>query len=181
MKEEFNYRPVHASAMHSFYMKYPSYGPTVRICLRWLHAHMFSDHFTLESIELLVAYLYTSPHPYFPPSNSFVGFKRFLDLLAYFDFANTPIIVNVDSTLSKEECGKMQDRLEGFRRHYPGLYNIFVASSYDKNSTMWTKYKPTKQVLQLLTFFAKQSLTILDQAFANDFKDQEESFKVNSF
>ena len=40
--------PRHHRAMHTLYMHNPSFGPSVRLCRRWLHSMMLSDAYEHE-------------------------------------------------------------------------------------------------------------------------------------
>lgn len=65
---------------------------------------MMSNHFTPEAIDLLVAGLFLGSDlaPYSYPHHHQVGFIRFLRLLATFDFANNPYIVDFTGDLTPD-------------------------------------------------------------------------------
>jgi len=52
-------RSWHQGAMSSIHAANPAFGPTVRLAKRWIGAHLLSNHFREEAIELLVAYCFT--------------------------------------------------------------------------------------------------------------------------
>ena len=45
---EYVVAPRHHRAMHTLYMHNPSFGPSVRLCRRWLHSMMLSDAYEHE-------------------------------------------------------------------------------------------------------------------------------------
>lgn len=51
----------------------PAYAPTVRIAQRWLGAHLLSNHFADEAVELLVAAAFTCPSASPPPGSRNTG------------------------------------------------------------------------------------------------------------
>lgn len=109
---------------------------------------MFSDHITHEGVELLVAYLFTAPHPFQPPATPLVGFARFLHLLATFDFEGSPILVNFGKEFTAEDIGKIQDAFQNVRSNvdHKDNWSIFVATPREKEGSMWTRDQPSKQV-----------------------------------
>jgi len=165
LKEEYVHRPVHSSTMHGFHMKFTAFGPTVRLALRWLHSHMFSNYFATETIELLVAFLFTNPRPYHPPANHLVGFYRFLNLLSTFEFDKFPIIVDFEKELKSEDFQSISDQLEVIRKTNSSHYNIFIATAKYKNGVVWTKDKPSKMILKRIIALARQSKDIMKEVF----------------
>ncbi|KAF5838727.1 Nrap protein [Dunaliella salina] len=51
----------------------PAYAPTVRLAHRWLGAHLLSNHFAEEAVELLVAAAFTGPSACPPPGSRVTG------------------------------------------------------------------------------------------------------------
>ena len=56
-------KPLHSGAFITFSTRFPAFGDCVRLCSRWLHAHMLGDRFGHELLEYLVASLFLSPEP----------------------------------------------------------------------------------------------------------------------
>lgn len=52
---------------HSLHQQCPAFGDGSRLSKRWVASHLLSNHFSDESIELMVAYLFTNPAPFTPP------------------------------------------------------------------------------------------------------------------
>lgn len=47
--------------------EFPLFGVGVRLCKRWVSAHMLAGHVREEAVELMVAHLCLHPHPFIPP------------------------------------------------------------------------------------------------------------------
>jgi len=136
------------------------------LVLRWLCAHMLSEHFTEESIELLVAYLFTNPRPYeLPPSNHLIGFWRFLDFLSYYDFRHNPVIVDFENQLTLDDRIAIGKSFISSRSSHPKEYAIFIATAQDRLSYLWTKEKPTNLILERVISLARQSDRLLQERF----------------
>lgn len=59
---------------------------------------MLSGHVTDEAIELLVAYIFLHPGAYRVPVAAHIGFLRFLQLLATFDWIDEPLTIDLSGT-----------------------------------------------------------------------------------
>lgn len=81
-----------------------------RCTCRWVHAHLFSGYLADEAIELLVAHVYINPRPYGPPASPLCGFLRVLSLLAEFNWASQPLIVNLDGQMTAKDYADVQVR-----------------------------------------------------------------------
>ena len=54
-------------SLYRLHQQYPAFGTGVRLCKRWVSAHLLSNHVTDEAVELMVAHLFTCPAPYSIP------------------------------------------------------------------------------------------------------------------
>ena len=77
---------THHSLIHALHTQHPTAGGVVRLCQRWIGAHMLSGQIPLEAIELIVAYVFTNLKYLNPPSTIFSGFMRVLELLSTHDW-----------------------------------------------------------------------------------------------
>ena len=68
--------PRHTAAMSSLAAQHPAFGATVRLCRRWVHAHLLSAALPAELVDLLVAHVFTSPGAR-PPASALLGLLRF--------------------------------------------------------------------------------------------------------
>ncbi|XP_063814035.1 nucleolar protein 6 isoform X2 [Pseudophryne corroboree] len=106
----------------------------------------------LETVHLphLTSTLHGSPQ---------VGFLRFLNLLATFDWKNSPLIVNLNGDLADAEITEIQNDFTTARAQLPVL---FIATPKDKTS-VWSKRQPSAQILQHLIILAAESLLTLEK------------------
>ncbi|PIK61546.1 hypothetical protein BSL78_01559 [Apostichopus japonicus] len=150
--------PRFTNSIYGVYQEHKSFGLTARLAKRWVASQLLSDHFPDEAVELLVASLYLHPAPFTPPRTLISGFQRFLHLLSSFDWANQPLIVNLNSELQGSD-------LEEIRQHFSNnrslLPNMCIVTPTERNS-LWTQSLPTKLVLRRLQILSQESLKCLE-------------------
>uniref|UniRef100_A0A8C0EK39 Nucleolar protein 6 n=1 Tax=Bubo bubo TaxID=30461 RepID=A0A8C0EK39_BUBBB len=137
--------PYLTSSLHGLQQQHPVFGSTCRLAKRWVSAQLLSDNISEECVDLLVAFLFLHPAPFTPPSSPQVGFLRFLDLLATFDWKNNPLIVNLNAGLTGEQA--IKNRFVAARSRLPVM---FIATPKDQWSSMWTQEQPSAQVSWVL-------------------------------
>ena len=77
----------HHSMIHAVHTLHPSSAGVVRMAKRWVANHMLSGLIGVETIELIVAKVYSDGDtPLETPSTVTAGFLRFLHLLAHHDW-----------------------------------------------------------------------------------------------
>jgi U3 small nucleolar RNA-associated protein 22 len=59
---------------------------------------MMSEHIGEEAVELLVAHLFLHPGAHRAPVAPHIGFLRFLQLLATYDWIGEPLVVDLPGT-----------------------------------------------------------------------------------
>uniref|UniRef100_A0A8C4U8Z7 Nucleolar protein 6 n=1 Tax=Falco tinnunculus TaxID=100819 RepID=A0A8C4U8Z7_FALTI len=150
--------PYLTSSLHGLQQQYPVFGSTCRLAKRWVSAQLLSDNISEECVDLLVAFLFLHPAPFTPPSSPQVGFLRFLDLLATFDWKNNPLIVNLNAGLTGEQA--IKNKFVAARSRLPVM---FIATPKDHGSSMWTQEQPSAQILQRLLVLASESLRVLEK------------------
>uniref|UniRef100_A0A8C3K0Z5 Nucleolar protein 6 n=1 Tax=Calidris pygmaea TaxID=425635 RepID=A0A8C3K0Z5_9CHAR len=133
--------PYLTSSLHGLQQQHPVFGSTCRLAKRWVSAQLLSDSISEECVDLLVAFLFLHPAPFTPPSSPQVGFLRFLDLLATFDWKNNPLIVNLNTGLTGEQA--IKNKFVAARARLPVM---FIATPKDQWSSMWTQDRPSAQV-----------------------------------
>ena len=94
---------MHHSMIHSVHTQHPSAGPTVRLAMRWVHAHMLSGLLPQESIEILVGKVFVDSQPLDPPATAMSGFLRFLRLISSHDWVREPLIFDPQGNISAED------------------------------------------------------------------------------
>jgi len=160
LEREIVHLPLLTSTLHGIQQQFSAFSGTVRLSKRWVSAQLLCDHVTEECIELLVASLFLSPAPFTPPRSSLVGFLRFLHLLSSTDWQTTPIILNFNNDISAEDYQEITSKFSNNRAQLPA---VFIATPKDKFNSLWTKDKPSKQIVSRLSLLARESHPILER------------------
>jgi len=157
--------PVHASAVHGLSMRFPFYAPAVRLCARWVHAHLFSDVLAHEAIELIVASLFVTPAPFAVPTSALAAFVRFLHLLATFPWQDEPMVVDLDDAMTPAQRQAAQAAFKQLRATAGGAADegraLVLPTAYDASGTVWTARQPTVLMRARLVRYAKAALDTL--------------------
>eukprot|EP00948_MAST-09A_sp_MAST-9A-sp1_P001971 g1971.t1 len=111
-------QPLHASTMQGLAKRYAAFTQVVRLAKTWLATHLLSQAFHEETIELLVASLFTNSLPLLPPQSGSSGFLRFLRLLSTFAWSSSPLIVDAHRELSARDTQMILDCFREFRKRY---------------------------------------------------------------
>ncbi|XP_054139377.1 nucleolar protein 6 [Melozone crissalis] len=162
--------PYLTSSLHGLQQQHPVFGSTSRLAKRWISAQLLSDSISEECVDLLVAFLFLHPAPFTPPSSPQVGFLRFLNLLATFDWKNNPLIVNLNTGLTDSDCTEIKNKFVASRSRLPVM---FLATPKDQWSSMWTRERPSAQILQRLVLLASESLRALEEQLMDPLSDQD--------
>ncbi|KAI5084140.1 hypothetical protein GOP47_0000309 [Adiantum capillus-veneris] len=169
LDKDLSLRSLHSSMLGGLQGRYPAYGPTVRLAKRWIGSHLFSDVLREEAVELLVAFLFVKPAPYSPPSSRITGFLRFLLLLRNYDWAFSPLVVDINGDFTGKEYTFIMDEFGQTRkqelREDAALQRavMFIAAPYDLKSQTWTASSPNKLLLKRVVAYAKTSSELLDK------------------
>ncbi|KAK0686837.1 NOL6 protein, partial [Pygoscelis papua] len=162
--------PYLTSSLHGLQQQHPAFGSTCRLSKRWVSAQLLSDNISEECVDLLVAFLFLHPAPFTPPSSPQVGFLRFLDLLATFDWKNNPLIVNLNAGLTDADLTEIKNKFVAARSRLPIM---FIATPKDRWSSMWTQERPSAQILQRLLVLASESLRALEEQLMDPLNSQD--------
>ncbi|XP_073536523.1 nucleolar protein 6 isoform X2 [Phyllobates terribilis] len=152
--------PHLTSTLHGLHQQLPAFGGTSRLAKRWISAQLLADSVSEECVDLLVAYLFLHPVPFTAPSSPQVGFLRFLNLLASYDWKSSPLIVNFNGDLTDADFSEIQNDFTATRDKLPVM---FIATPKDRKMSVWTKKKPTAQILQRLIILTSESLTTVEK------------------
>ena len=165
---------VHTSSISGFHMKNNAYGSVVRLCKRWLSAHLLSDKIPDPFIELSVLHLFCTPYPYLAaPSVPMFGFLRWLRLIAYYPWATEPLIVSVnDNVMSEQKLLRGRQKMESRTKQF----GPFVMSEYDETS-LWTKDMPSEMIWKRVVALAKNAVNVrlpsLLSVFVHNYEDYD--------
>ncbi|XP_058027935.1 nucleolar protein 6 [Ahaetulla prasina] len=162
--------PFLTSSLHGLQQQYPAFSGSCRLAKRWINAQLLSDSLTEEAVDLLAAFLFLSPAPFTAPSSPQVGFLRFLHLLATFDWKNNPLLVNLNGDLKEADYVAIRNHFMEARPHLPAM---FIATPKDQKLSLWTREKPSPQILQRLLVLAQEALQVLDKQLMDPLGTQD--------
>ncbi|KAJ3674070.1 hypothetical protein LUZ60_006062 [Juncus effusus] len=169
--QELFIKSQHSGMINGLHGRFPIFGPVVRLAKRWISAHLFSDYFSEETIELLVAYLFLKPFPFHAPLSRISGFLRFLRLLANYDWAFAPLIVDINNDFTSQDETEIYEDFMSRRKNFEEKSAnenesfMYIATTYDKKSEAWTK--PNKPVVKRLAAYSKSSAELLSGLIIN--------------
>ncbi|XP_072215381.1 nucleolar protein 6 [Excalfactoria chinensis] len=164
------HQPYLTSSLHGLQQQHPVFGSTCRLAKRWISAQLLSDGISEECVDLLVAFLFLQPAPFTPPSSPQVGFLRFLNLLATYDWRNSPLIVNLNAGLTDADCTEIKNKFVAARSRLPVM---FIATPKDKWNSIWTQERPSAQILQRLLVLAAESVRTLEEQLMDPLSSQD--------
>ncbi|GAQ85560.1 U3 small nucleolar RNA-associated protein 22 [Klebsormidium nitens] len=164
-------RSTHANLLQAVQGQHPAFGATVRLAKRWVSNHKFSAALRDEAVELLVASLFVHPGPYVAPRTRVAGLLRFLSCLSSHDWANLPLIVDVNSDLTPADRENIQAAFQRSRKQPATGPALFLATPHDPESATWTNKRPTPGELRRLVAYARSSAALLSQQIADHSDD----------
>ena len=131
-----------------------------------MHAHLFSDALAHEAVELLVAVCFASPQPYVAPATAFAGLMRFLHLLATHRWAEHPVVIDLDGTMTTAERQAHAATFQRLRATAGPLtgdagHAMVLPCTYDATGTVWTAHQPSALQCARLAHFAKGTMEVL--------------------
>lgn len=156
------YRSQHTTLIHSLQMKYPTFGPTVRLARQWLSDKFLSNHLRLEAVELIVASIFLEEAS--SKGSIMASFMRFLRLIFKFDWENVPLIVDLNQNLTSKDKNDIRQEFLILRKHRTlPQGNLYIVSDYEmrNNRSSWTQESPSSPVLQKMKVEAAHSYKCL--------------------
>jgi len=126
--------------------------------------HFLWSQISEAAIELLVASVFLHPQPYQPPKSISIGFFRFLELLANWDWDNSPLVLNLGETLTAENYSDIVKRFNEVRDRAGGP-SMYLVTPEDHDGVVWTS-STTKDALARIVQVASDSLALLNHLFA---------------
>lgn len=93
--------------IYRLHQQFPAFGMTSSLCKRWMRCHLIDDfHFPDICIDLLVAYLFLYPQPYFTTYQPQTMFIRFLNFLSSTNWYTEPVVVNFNNEMTRKFVSK---------------------------------------------------------------------------
>lgn len=161
-------RSQHCSMINGLQGRYQTYGLVVRLAKRWIASHLFSACLLEEAVELLVAHAFTKPLPFHAPCSRMSGFLRFLRLLSEYDWAFSPLVVDINNDLSRDDEKDIDEKFMLSRKASDASPSMFLATTYDKASEAWTLPSPNSYELRKLVAYARCSANLLTKLILED-------------
>ncbi|XP_057967920.1 uncharacterized protein LOC131157627 isoform X2 [Malania oleifera] len=160
------FRSQHSSMINGLQGRYPTYGPVVRLAKRWIASHLFSACLVEEAVELLVAYVFSTPLPFYAPHSRVSGFLRFLRLISEYDWTFSPLVVDINNDLTPDDEKEITENFMSSRKACEeNAQNLnpamFLATAYDRVSEAWTRFPPISSELRRLVAYARSSANLL--------------------
>mmetsp|Transcript_14570 Transcript_14570/g.35207 ORF Transcript_14570/g.35207 Transcript_14570/m.35207 type:complete len:1208 (+) Transcript_14570:97-3720(+) len=144
---------THHSTIHAVHTLHPSAGSVVRMAKRWLASHMLSDLMTIESIELLVAKVYSKDEALLGvPATVQAGFLAFLHLLGNHNWARDPLIVDPRCHIDNDHYDAINAVFEDIRGDMDDGPAMYIVAPYTRlssgdsnvgNDSEWGSWQPS--------------------------------------
>ncbi|KAI9482662.1 MAG: Nrap protein [Benjaminiella poitrasii] len=169
---QLRYKQTHTFYVQAMCARFTAYSSTVRLVKRWFGCHMLNPQVTEEMIELIVAQVFLEPQPWSIPMSTFAGFGRVLHLLATWDWAKQPLVVDIEGELTAGQRETIMSEFSQQRRVNPQMTvgAMTIASAKDLTGHRWTK-RTTRAIAARITALARASLNVLQTAVnAQDLK-----------
>lgn len=160
----------HTQAVRMLATRFPLLSPTMRAFKLWASSHLFVPHLSEELLELFVCHVFLYPRPWGVPSSVLTGLLRTLDLLARWDWAHEPLMLDFNDELSADALADIKSRFEAWRKLDPAMniVSFFVASNLDPDGVTWTQFaKPPKVVASRVTALAKAAMKVVKEQGTN--------------
>ena len=166
---DFIHAPRHAQAVRRLCTQHTVLSPTIRLFKQWCNSHLLSNHFTEQLLELLVIRVFVHSAPYDPPSSVMTGFTRTLQMLADWDWLNSPLIVDMAQDMSPETVAHVCKHFELRKKVDPNTegFALFVATDLDLNEWTWSREGPGKLIASRMTDLASAAVSLMNDAGVN--------------
>ncbi|KAF0992858.1 hypothetical protein HZS_5181 [Henneguya salminicola] len=161
--KKFHFKSAHVNFIRGFSVCYSSFFITVRLFKRWISSQLLSDLIPDEICELLVAYVYSNPHPYYHPQHYINGLKQVLKLIYSYDWvSNLMVVSNKSSSIDGDVIINLERILRSSRSQLPP---IVIVVPYDLSGAVWSSQSFTPVAMKRLIGLAKAASDILDNLY----------------
>lgn len=141
-KRDFLATPAHTTALRPLMTRFPALSPAIRLLKRWSSSHLLSRHIPNETLEIITAHIFVHPAPWATPGSATTAFLRCLWFLAKWDWAVTPLIVDLSlgQEMSADQRAQLRTRFEAWRKLDPNMNQVswFVGTNTDESGVVWT-------------------------------------------
>lgn len=164
----FQHRREHTFHIQALCARYPAFSTTMRLTKRWFGAHLLSAQVPEEVMELMCAHVFLEPQPWTVPNSGFTGFTRVLSLLASWDWESTPLMVDMDDTMTSKVRDEVTEKFAHYRdqQHSAGHYRaMMLTTTNDMEGKRWWKSgQPSRAIAARIQTLARASCTVLDES-----------------
>ncbi|GAA5928290.1 rRNA-processing protein UTP22 [Sporobolomyces koalae] len=178
--QRFDLGPKHHAAISTLQNHFTSYSHTIRLVKRWFAAHMLSNHFSQEIVELVVASVFLdATSPYEAPQSGATGFARVMERLASWKWRDEPLYVPLFTFTNAVTSGRRpvlptSDRaqataeFQSTRLSNPAIdeFAWIIATEEDVEGKMWSK-QTSKVAAARVLGLAKATLQTLQDGVIN--------------
>ncbi|KAI1608715.1 Nrap protein [Exophiala viscosa] len=166
-KRDFGAKPVHTTTVRSLCSRFLPLSSTIRLLKKWVASHLLLEHVPEEILEIVAASVFLRPAPWSVPGSSTTAFLRCLHLLARWDWATSPLIVDLSLSqdMTAEQVSEVQTRFQAWRKLDPSMNNVvwFVGTSLDTTGTVWTQgARPPRVVAGRLSALARAAMGVIE-------------------
>ncbi|KAI8343288.1 Nrap protein [Chlamydoabsidia padenii] len=164
----FQHRREHTFHIQALCARFPAFSTTMRLTKRWFGAHLLSAQVPEEIMELLCAHVFLQPQPWSVPNSGFTGFSRVLGLLSGWDWEASPLMVDMDGTMTTKVRDEVTEKFIHYRdqQHSAGHYRaMMIATVNDKDGKRWWKFgQPSRAIAARIQSLARASCTVLEES-----------------
>ncbi|CAO3585866.1 unnamed protein product [Absidia cylindrospora] len=164
----FQHRREHTFHIQALCARFPAFPITMRLVKRWFGAHLLSAQVPEEIIELLCAHAFLEPQPWTVPNSGLTGFSRVLGLLSNWDWESTPLIVDMDASMTPKLRDTVTEKFISHRdqQHSAGNYRaMMITTSNDIEGKRWWKSgHPSRAIAARIQGLARAACTVLDES-----------------
>ncbi|KIW74971.1 hypothetical protein Z517_11742 [Fonsecaea pedrosoi CBS 271.37] len=178
-KRDFQAKPIHTTTIRNLITRFPPLSSTVRLLKKWVSSHLLlHEHIPEEILELIAAHIFLQPAPWSVPGSATVAFLRCLHFLARWDWAYSPLIIDMSisqDSLTAANVTEIRNRFEAWRKLDPQLNNVvwFVGTNIDTSGTVWTiNAHPPRVVAGRLTALARAAIELVESKSTSMTEDQ---------
>lgn len=166
-KRDFGAPPVHTTTIRSLCTRFLPLSSTIRLLKKWVASHLLLEHVPEEVLEIVAASVFLRPAPWSVPGSSTTAFLRCLHLLSHWDWAVSPLIVDLglSQDMTESQIAEVQTRFQAWRKLDPSMNNVvwFVGTSLDTTGTVWTQgARPPRVVAGRLTALARAAVDVVE-------------------
>jgi len=165
-KRSFLANPIHTTTIRALCSRFSPFSSTVRLLKKWVSSHLLLRHVPEELLEIVAAHIFLQPAPWSAPGSATTAFLRCLHLLSRWDWAFSPMIVDLSLSqdMTESQIAEIQTRFQAWRKLDPSMNNVVwcVGTNIDPTGTVWTQgATPPRVVAGRITALARAAIEMV--------------------